>query len=56
MNNIPQQQATGGSQSGTGREAGISHATLGMCENKNYGSSIGGWTCPPRAWLEGGDP
>ena len=53
---IPQQQATGGSQSETGREAGISDTTLGMCENTNHGSSIGGWTCPPRAWLEGGDP
>ena len=55
MNDIPQQQATGGSQSETGTEAGISDATLGMCKKTNHGSSIGGWTCPPRAWLEGGD-
>ena len=40
----------------TSSEAGISDATLGMCRNTNHGSSIGGWTCPPRAWLEGGYP
>ena len=56
MNDIPQQQATGRSKDETGREAGISDATLGMCKNTNHGSSIGGWTCPPRAWLEGGYP
>ena len=56
MSDIPQQQARGRLQSETGREAGISDATLDMCKNTNHGSIIGGWTCPPRAWLEGGDP
>ena len=55
MNDIPQQQATERSQDETGREAGISDTTLGMCKNTYHGSSICEWTCPPRAWLEGGD-